>query len=118
METETIIHLFPPQIQVKSNRNNEYKRIVLGKYRQYNRRKSVWYGTLVVIPINATGSLTTYYTDVFYFENSQVNYSLVGNCTADALRASAFFFSLMCMADYSEWYIGASLSCKPLATAS
>ncbi len=71
-----------------------------------------------LIPLNATGSLTTYYTDVFYFENSQVNYSLVGNCTADPLRASAFLCSLMCVADYSEWYIGASLSCKPLATAS
>lgn len=69
-----------------------------------------------LIPTIASGSSTTYYCDGLWFDNSQVNYVLVGSDSTSASRAGALALELCNVSSITGWYIGAALSCKPLAT--
>lgn len=69
-----------------------------------------------LIPTIASGSATTYYTDGLWFDNSQVDYALVGGDSADGLLAGALYSLLNLTVSAAYWTIGASVSCKPLAT--
>ena len=52
-----------------------------------------------------------------WFNNSQVNYAYVGGDWNDGLLVGPFCASLYNAASISYSYIGAALSCKPLAAA-
>lgn len=71
-----------------------------------------------LIPIMTSGSSTTYYCDAMYFDNSKFGYALVGGDSETLISTiiGAFFTSLILNGSYTGWYIGASISCKPLAT--
>lgn len=68
-----------------------------------------------LIPTIASGSATTYYCDELYFNNSQVDYAAVGGDTSTASLVGALCSSLSAASSEAGWYIGASISCKPLA---
>lgn len=68
-----------------------------------------------MMPKTASGSSSTYYCDGLWFNNSQVGYARRGGaCNFDA-SVGAFYCSLYTQASYAFWYVGASVSCKPLA---
>ena len=69
-----------------------------------------------LIPTTASGSVTTYYTDGLWFENSQVNYALVGGSSANRLLVGALYSNLAAAVSDASWDIGTAVSCKPLAT--
>lgn len=69
-----------------------------------------------LIPKQASGSATTKYCDGLWFNNSQVNYALVGGRSGHGLLVGAFSSNLIPAASDASWYIGTSLSCKPLAS--
>lgn len=70
-----------------------------------------------LLPVTASGSETTYECDGLWFNNSQVNYALVGGSCADGFLVGAFCVNLDNLASYSSWHIGAALSYKPTVTA-
>ena len=74
--------------------------------------KTVGYGR---IPYQASGSETTYECDGLWFNNSQVDYALVGGASHDGAKVGAFFSSLSLLASHADWALGAALSCKPNA---
>lgn len=67
------------------------------------------------IPVTAGGSSSTYEADGLYFNNGQVDYAFVGGGWSDVLRCGAFSARLDNAASGTYAYIGAALSCKPLA---
>lgn len=67
------------------------------------------------IPVTAGGSSSTYEADDLWFNNSQVNYALVGGGWESALFCGAFCADLNAAASSATAYRGAALSCKPLA---
>ena len=67
------------------------------------------------IPVTASGSSSTYEADGLWFNNGQVNYALVGGEWGAALLCGAFCAHLDAAASYAGAYLGAALSCKPLA---
>ena len=69
-----------------------------------------------LIPTIASGSATTYYTDGLWFNNSQVDYALVGGASADRLNVGALYSALNADVSKANWNDGAAVSCKPLAT--
>ena len=69
-----------------------------------------------LIPTIASGSATTYYCDGLWFNNSQVCYACVGGRSDGTSRVGALCSSLSYVISDLGWSIGASLSCKPLAT--
>lgn len=70
-----------------------------------------------LIPTTANGSQTTYYCDGLWFNNSQVDYALVGGASSNASRVGAFCSHLYIAAASSAGVTsGVALSCKPLAT--
>ena len=69
-----------------------------------------------LIPITASGSATTYYTDGLWFNNSQVDYALVGGCSNNGLPVGALYSRLHTAVSIASWGVGAAVSCKPLAT--
>ena len=69
-----------------------------------------------LIPTIASGSATTYYCDGLWFNNSQVDYALVGGSSYNVILDGAFCVNLNDLVSDSGWNIGAALSCKPLAT--
>ena len=69
-----------------------------------------------LMPTIVSGSATTYYCDGFWFNNSQVDYALVGGGSANASRVGALCSGLSHAISVAYWGIGAALSCKPLAT--
>ena len=69
------------------------------------------------LPVNASGSSSTYEADGMWYNNSQVNYAYVGGGWANGLMVGPFSASLDTTASYSDSYDGAALSCKPLAAA-
>ena len=69
-----------------------------------------------LIPTEAKGSATTYYTDGLIFDNSQVYYAFVGCATHHRLLAGALSSALNCIVSVTERNIGAAISCKPLST--
>ena len=69
-----------------------------------------------LIPTTASGSATTYYTDGLWFDNSQVDYAIVGGGSADRSTVGALCSYLNYLASTTYWDVGAAVSCKPLAT--
>ena len=62
------------------------------------------------IPYIASGSASTYECDSLWFNNSQVDYALVGgNCNISS-HCGMFCLNLVAAASYTIWDIGASLS--------
>ena len=68
-----------------------------------------------MFPKNASGSSSTYYCDGLWFNNGQVDYARRGGTCSNDLRVGALCCALNDLASYTNWSIGASLSCKPLA---
>nr|DAO73320.1 MAG TPA: major capsid protein [Caudoviricetes sp.] len=69
------------------------------------------------LPVNASGSSSTYEADGMWYNNSQVNYAFVGGSWDSALLVGPFSALLNAAASRSGSYSGAALSCKPLAAA-
>ena len=69
------------------------------------------------LPVNASGSSSTYEADGMWYNNSQVNYAYVGGGWAHALMVGPFSADLYYTASASSSHRGAALSCKPLAAA-
>ena len=69
-----------------------------------------------LIPTIASGSATTYYCDGLWFNNSQINYAFVGGISESPSSVGAFYSGLHNVVSDMGWVVGASLSCKPLAT--
>lgn len=69
-----------------------------------------------LIPTIASGSATTYYTDGLWFNNSQVDYVIVGGSSTAGLLVGALYSDLTYAVSRANWSIGAAVSCKPLAT--
>ena len=67
------------------------------------------------LPVDASGSSSTFEADGLWFNNSQVNYALFGGRWADGLLVGPFCANLSSAASLSYTHIGAALSCKPLA---
>lgn len=76
--------------------------------------KTEAYGRL---PVTANGSSSTYEADGMWFNNSQVNYACVGGGWDGALLVGPLYANLGNAASRSDSYVGAALSCKPLAAA-
>ena len=69
------------------------------------------------LPVNASGSSSTYEADGMWYNNGQVNYAYVGGGWGDDLLVGPFSALLHVAASYSASPYGAALSCKPLAAA-
>ena len=69
-----------------------------------------------LIPTTANGSQTTYYCDGLWFNNSQIDYALVGGDSIYGYLVGAFSSILNCEVSLASWTFAAALSCKPLAT--
>ena len=67
-----------------------------------------------LIPTIASGSATTYYTDGLWFNNSQVDYAIVGGTSYAGLLVGAFYSDLNSLSSAAAWNTGAAVSCKPL----
>ena len=62
------------------------------------------------VPKTASGSGTTYYCDGLWFDNSRVDYALVGGAWPDALLVGCRFVHLYNLASVTSAYIGSRLS--------
>ena len=69
-----------------------------------------------LIPTIATGSATTYYCDGIWFNNSQVDYALVGGPSNAGYSIGAFCSAIHAAVSDAYPIVAAALSCKPLAT--
>ena len=69
------------------------------------------------LPVNASGSSSTYEADGMWYNNSQVNYAFVGGGWYTDLMVGPFCANLHYTASSSDSDVGAALSCKPLAAA-
>ena len=69
-----------------------------------------------LIPTTASGSATTYYTDGLWFNNSQVDYALVGGSSYNRLFVGALSSVLNSAVSVVAQDFGAAVSCKPLKT--
>ena len=68
-----------------------------------------------LIPTTVNGSQTTYYCDGLWFNNSQIDYALVGGGSAAGYRVGAFYSNLSSLVSDCGWSLAAALSCKPRA---
>lgn len=85
-----------------------------GTSKSYNSKMTITKNGL--IPTEASGSATTYYTDGLWANNSQVDYACVGGQSNDGLCAGALCSILSYADSYGAWTHSAAVSCKPLAT--
>lgn len=69
-----------------------------------------------MIPIETNGSATTYFTDGFWFNNNYVTYSVLGGNSPYGLKTGIFCSAMDSKSEETFWYVGTSLSCKPLAS--
>ena len=69
-----------------------------------------------LIPTTANGSQTTYYCDGLWFNNSQIDYVLVGGNSDGGYRVGASYSNLSFAVSLVSWAVAATISCKPLAT--
>ena len=69
------------------------------------------------LPVNASGSSSTYEADGMWYNNSQVHYAFVGGLWGNGLLVGPFCAHLGITASTSYSTFGAALSCKPLAAA-
>lgn len=68
-----------------------------------------------IIPKTANGSSTTYYTDGLMFDNSKVNYIVVGSRAGLGYITGALCTALNSQPSSTDLNFGASISCKPLS---
>lgn len=68
------------------------------------------------LPVNASGSSSTFEADGLWFASSYVYYAYVGGDWRDGLHCGPFCADLRSTASHSSSHYGAALSCKPLAT--
>ena len=68
-----------------------------------------------MFPKTMSGTSTTHYCDACWFNNSGARGPLRGGFSADGVKDGAFSATLLNAASFGYWYIGAALSCKPLA---
>ena len=66
------------------------------------------------LPVNASGSSSTYEADGMWYNNSQVNYAYVGGGWGNDLMVGPFCAVLHATASYSHSTCGAALSCNRL----
>lgn len=66
-----------------------------------------------LIPKQAGGSASTYYTDGLWFNNNQNNYVLVGGASNIGFLVGMLSSNLHSIASHSDCTFGASISCKP-----
>ena len=71
-------------------------------------------GEYGIIPYQISGSASTYEADGLWYNNSQVDYAYVGGGCANSLFCGAFTVALTDAVSVADWYIGVSISCKPL----
>ena len=69
-----------------------------------------------LLPSGNAGAGTTYYTDYVYVNNAQVDYAIVGGHWAIGANCGVFCVNVSGLASIAYTDIGASLSCKPLAS--
>lgn len=69
-----------------------------------------------LVPAIASGSATTYYNDGLWFNNSRINYILLGGDTNADYFGGLFCSFLQYDVSSVNWAFGAAVSCKPLAT--
>ena len=67
------------------------------------------------IPVKASGSATTYEADGLWFNGSSPNYAMVGGNFHDSLLDGPMCAYLIYAAGFTNPFVGAALSCKPLA---
>lgn len=67
-----------------------------------------------ITPYYSSGSETTYYADGLWFNNSRVNFAIVGGGVNAAFLCGAFCASLDDAPSGASWIVGVSVSCKPL----
>lgn len=68
------------------------------------------------LPVDASGSSSTFEADGLWFASSNVYYAYVGGDWRDGLHCGPFCADLRSTASHSGSHYGAALSCKPLAT--
>lgn len=68
-----------------------------------------------ITPETISGSDSTYYCDGAWFNNGQVDYAFVGGNWHDSLRVGCLCVYLSYAVSVARTYVGAALSCKPLA---
>ena len=68
-----------------------------------------------LVPAIASGSATTYYNDGLWFNNSQINYPLLGGDTNGGNLGGLFCSFLQYNVSITNWAFGAAVSCKPPA---
>ena len=69
-----------------------------------------------LIPTTENGSQTTYYCDGLWFNNSQIDYALVGGNSDGGYRVGAFYSNLSFAVSLVSWAVADTISCKPLAS--
>lgn len=79
-----------------------------------SKTKMTEYGRL---PIEVSGSETTYTCDGMWFNTTQFNYALAGGDCNDGLRCGASCLDVGDLVSNSYWNIGAALSCEHPVTA-
>lgn len=67
------------------------------------------------IPVKASGSATTYEADGLWFNGSSPNYAMVGGNFHDSFLDGPMCAYLIYTAGFTNPFVGAALSCKPLA---
>lgn len=68
-----------------------------------------------MLPVDSSGSATTYYCDQVYTSTSGVRFAYVGGYSINGSHCGAFYVNLYGAASSTTWNIGASPSCKPTA---
>ena len=69
-----------------------------------------------LIPIIASGSASTYYSDYLYFNSTKINYTCVGSCSLHKKGVGIFATSLDVDVSFVSSFYTTAISCKPLAT--
>ena len=64
------------------------------------------------LPVTMSGSQTTYTCDGGWFNNSQVDYAIVGGACHNGFLCGGSCVNLSNLVSHSGWYIGAALSCE------
>ena len=68
-----------------------------------------------MFPQVMSGSSSTYDCDGCYFDNTSNRFALFGGSSTAGARVGAFYVYLNAAVSVASWYVGAALSCKPLA---
>ena len=69
-----------------------------------------------LMPIKATGSATTYYTDELWFKATSISYLMCGGRAGQTYTSGALAIDLSDPFSYSSETACTAISCKPLAS--